>query len=85
MHALQNQRNLFKPLLKDFINLGHELVPLSEKINWSYFEKTFNPLYSNTGQPAMPIRLMVGSLMLKRIYNLGDETLCEAWIRDPYM
>ena len=33
----------------------------------------------------MPIRLMVGSLMLKRIYNLGDETLCEAWIRDPYM
>ena len=33
----------------------------------------------------MPLRLMVGSLMLKRIYNLGDETLCEAWIRDPYM
>ena len=33
----------------------------------------------------MPIRLMVGSLMLKRIYNLGDETLCDAWIRDPYM
>jgi transposase, IS5 family len=28
---------------------------------------------------------MVGSLMLKRIYNLGDETLVEAWIRDPYM
>jgi len=28
---------------------------------------------------------MVGGLMLKRIYNLGDETLCESWIRDPYM
>src|SRR5665811_1462110 len=41
--------------------------------------------YSNTGQPAMPIRLMVGSLMLKRIYNLSDERLCESWIRDPYM
>jgi len=81
----QNQRDLFKPLLKDFIDLSHELVLLSEKIDWSYFEKTFGPLYSNTGQPGMPIRLMVGSLMLKRIYNLGDETLCEAWIRDPYM
>lgn len=81
----QNQRDLFKPLLKDFINLGHELVLLSEKIDWAYFNNTFSSLYSNTGKPAMPIRLMVGSLMLKRIYNLGDETLCEAWIRDPYM
>lgn len=84
-NANQNQRDLFKPLLKDFIDLGHELVLLSEKIDWSYFENTFSPLYSNTGQPGMPIRLMVGSLLLKRIYNLGDETLCEAWIRDPYM
>lgn len=33
----------------------------------------------------MPIRLMVGSLMLKRIYNLGDETLCEAWKMNPYL
>jgi len=27
----------------------------------------------------------LGSLMLKRIYNLGDETLCEAWAMNPYM
>ena len=33
----------------------------------------------------MPIRLMVGSLMLKRIYNLGDETLAETWKMNPYM
>lgn len=84
-NADQNQRDLFKPLLKNFIDLGHELILLSEKIDWSYFENTFSPLYSNTGQPEMPIRLMVGSLLLKRIYNLGDETLYEAWIRDPYM
>ena len=81
----QNQRDLFNPLLIDFINLRHELVLLADKIDWSYFEKEFSPLYSHTGKPAMPIRLMVGSLLLKRIYNLGDETLTEAWIRDPYM
>jgi IS5 family transposase len=81
----QNQRDLFQPSLKDFINMGHELVLLSDKIDWSYFEKDFSIYYSNTGHPAMPIRLMVGSLMLKRIYNLSDERLCEAWIRDPYM
>ncbi len=81
----QKQRDLFQPLLLDFIDIHHELVLLSEKIDWYYFEKEFSSLYSNTGKPAMPIRLMVGSLMLKRIYNLGDETLCDAWIRDPYM
>lgn len=81
----QNQRDLFKPLLIDFIDLHHELILLSKKIDWSYFEKEFSPLYSTTGQPAMPIRLMIGSLMLKRIYNLGDETLCEAWKMNPYM
>jgi IS5 family transposase len=81
----QNQRNLFKPLLIDFIDLRHGLILLSDKIDWNYFEKSFSSLYSSTGKPAMPIRLMVGSLMLKRIYNLGDETLCESWIRDPYM
>ena len=79
----QNQGDLFQPLLKDFINMGHELVLLSDKIDWSYFEKDFSIYYSNTGQPAMPIRLMVGSLMLKRIYNLSDERLCEAWAMNP--
>ena len=81
----QNQQDLFRPLLKEFINLNHELALLADKIDWSYFEKELAKYYSNTGKPAMPIRLMVGSLMLKRIYNLGDETLCEAWVRDPYM
>ena len=83
--ADQSQRDLFNPLLTDFINMGHELVLLCNKIDWTYFEEEFSGYYSHTGTPAMPIRLMVGSLMLKRIYNLGDESLCEAWIRDPYM
>ena len=81
----QNQKDLFKPLLIDFINLEHELILLSNKIDWHYFEKEFASLYSTVGKPAMPIRLMVGSLMLKRIYNLGDETLAEAWKMNPYM
>ncbi len=65
--------------------MNHELVLLSKKIDWNYFEKEFSQFYSNTGQPSMPIRLMVGSLLLKRIYNLGDETLAQAWVMNPYM
>ena len=81
----QNQMNLFQPLLKEFIDLNHELVLLAHEIDWGYFEDSFSHLYSNTGQPAMPIRLMVGSLLLKRLYNHGDETLAEAWVMNPYM
>lgn len=81
----QKQKELFRPLLSEFIDMSHELVLLSKAINWNYFEKEFSILYSHTGQPAMPTRLMVGCLILKRIYNLGDETLAIAWIMNPYM
>lgn len=81
----QNQRDLFNPLLSDFIDKSHELVLLANKIDWKYFENEFEGLYSNTGQPGMPIRFSVGCLLLKRLYNLGDETLAKAWVMNPYM
>lgn len=79
------QRNLFKPLLSDFIDAKHELILLSEKIDWDYFDTEFDQYYSTKDRPSMPIRLMVGCLLLKRIYNLGDETLAKAWVMNPYM
>ena len=79
------QKNLFKPHLNDFINTDHELVLLSKEIDWVYFEDLFGDLYSKKGRPSMPLRLMIGCLLLKRIYNLGDETLAKAWIMNPYM
>ena len=81
----EKQSDLFRPALLDFIDKSHELVLLGNKIDWKYFEDEFSSLYSKVGTPSMSIRLMVGCLMLKRIYNLGDETLVQAWIRDPYM
>ena len=79
------QRDSFRPHLVDFIDMNHELVLLSEKIDWFYFENEPSVFYAEIGRPAMPIRLMVGCLLLKRIYNLGDETLAEAWRMNPYM
>lgn len=81
----QDQRNLFAPLLKEFINMEHGLVLLANSIDWEYFENEFSSLYSNLGQPAMPIRLMVGCLLLKRMYDHGDETVAQAWVSNPYM
>ena len=61
----QNQKDLFRPLLAEFIDLEHPLVLLAHKIDWSYFEKEFASLYSHTGQPSMPLRFMIGCLLLK--------------------
>ena len=82
--ANQNQKNLFKPLLNEFINLNHPLVVLAEKIPWKEIEQEFSGLYSHTGSPSKPVRLMTGLLILKQMYNLGDETLMPEWVRDPY-
>ena len=62
----QNQRNFFQPLLKDFIHLGHELVLLSDKIDWNYFEKEFSIYYSHTGKPAMPLSALWSISTMKK-------------------
>jgi len=81
----QKQSDLFNPLLEDFIDMNHELVLLSKAIDWKNLEEKLSVYYSHTGQPSMPIRLMVSCLLLKRLYNLGDETLAKAWVMNPYM
>lgn len=78
------QLNIFEIPLRSFINIEHELCVLSSKIDWDELEKEFSPLYSHTGQPSVPIRKIVGLLLLKQIYNLGDETVIERWIENPY-
>ena len=81
----RNQRELFRPMLTDMIDKSHELALLSDMIDWQHFEKELSSLYSHVCQKSIPIRLMVGCLILKHLENLGDETLPKRWIRDPYM
>lgn len=72
-------------MLIDFIDLKHELVLLSDKIDWKYFEEEFDQYYSKKGRPSMPVGLMVACLLLKHLYNLGDETLVPSWIQNSYI
>lgn len=79
------QRDIFNPMLVDFIDMNHELVLLAEKIDWKYFEKEFAPLYSKAGMPDVPLRTILGCLLLKQLYNVGDEKMPEMWVSNPYM
>ena len=78
------QKHLFLPNLNDFINPRHQLCRLADKIDWQQLEADFAPLYSTVGTPAKPVRLMIGLLILKQIYNLGDETVMAQWVANPY-
>ena len=75
---------MYKTVLVSFINPEHELCLLAKKINWDSLEKEFAPLYAKVGRPSIPIRTIVGLLLLKQIYNLGDETIMDRYIDSPY-
>jgi IS5 family transposase len=81
---VQPQLEMFKTVLTSFIHPEHELCLLAKKIDWNGLEREFAPLYGKVGHPSVPIRTIVGLLLLKQMYNLGDETVVERYLENPY-
>ena len=80
-----SQLNFLAPTLEEQLNPKHELYLLSKEVDWDYFEQGFAVFYSDKGRPAKDIRLMVGLLILKSMYNLSDEMLVEQhWEMNAY-
>ncbi len=76
--------DLFRARLDQIINMKHELVQLAGKIDWDWIDEQIAPLYSDKGRPGIETRFVVGLLLLKHIYGLSDEGVCERWVHDPY-
>ena len=76
--------DLFRARLDQIINPEHELLRLAAKIDWTWIDGEIAPLYSEHGRPAVPTRFMIGLLLLKHIYALSDEDVCERWVENPY-
>ena len=76
--------DLFRARLDQIINLKHELVQLGGKIDWDWIDREIAPLYSDKGRPGIESRFVIGLLLLKHIYGLSDEGVCERWVYDPY-
>jgi IS5 family transposase len=70
--------------LDQIINMKHELVQLAGKIDWDWIDSEIAPLYSDEGRPGIETRFIIGLLLLKHIYGLSDEAVCERWVLDPY-
>jgi IS5 family transposase len=78
------QMNLFRPVLKSFINMDDKLVLLGNSLNWSRLERQLSPLYATTGTPSKPVRMMAGLLLLKQMFDHSDDEVIAAWIQNPY-
>lgn len=76
--------DLFRARLDQIINMKHELVQLAGKVDWDWIDAQIAPLYSDKGRPGVETRLVVGLLLLKHIYGLSDEGVCDRWVHDPY-
>jgi len=76
--------DLFRARLDQIINMKHETVRLAQAIDWRWLDDEVAPLFSDKGRPGLPTRFAVGLLLLKHIYNLSDEQVCDRWIYDPY-
>jgi transposase, IS5 family len=76
--------DLFRARLEQIINMKQELVQLAGKIDWAWLDGEIAPLYSDKGRPGIETRFVIGLLLLKHIYGLSDEGVCERWVYDPY-
>ena len=83
-HETTGSGDLFRARLEQIINMKHELVQLAGKLDWAWIDGEIAPLYSNQGRPGVETRFVIGLLLLKHIYGLSDEGVCERWVHDPY-
>ena len=64
--------------LRDTLDQKHPLFILTESIDWQQFEEAFSSLYcSDNRRPALPMRMIVGLLILKHLRNISDESVVE--------
>ncbi len=82
---LHFNHDLFKPRLDSFIDMNHELVLLSDRIDWKALDaKAAEKFPASRGRKALPTRFTLGLLILKSIDNLSDEKLIRLWVQNPY-
>lgn len=78
------QVSFLMPTLAEQLDPRQPLKQLADQMPWKEFETAFGKYYSAEGRPAKPVRLMVGLLLLKQMFNQGDETMVAARVQNPY-
>jgi IS5 family transposase len=76
---------MFRSRLDQIIDMDHPLVKLAGTTDWGFLETKLGAVYSDgPGQPPLPTRLMAGLAILKAMFDLSDEEVCQRWVENPY-
>lgn len=76
--------DLYRTRLHQIRNMKHELVVLTDKIDWAWLDDELAPCFSDKGRPAEPVRFMIGMILLKHTYGLSDDRIWDRWLESPY-
>lgn len=67
------------------MNENNRWIKKAELIPWEKIEVKYAKLFkSNTGMPAKPLRMALGSLLIQKQYGYSDEELVEQLRENPY-
>src|SRR5262249_62432718 len=64
--------------------MKHELVQLAGRLDWDWLDGEVASLYNDKGRAGIETRFMIGLLLLKHVFALSDEQVCERLVYDPY-
>ena len=78
-HETTGEADLFRARLDQIIDMKHELAQLAGRLDWDWLDGEIAPLYSDKGRPGIETRFVIGLLLLKHIFALSDEEVCERW------
>jgi len=78
------QTSLFGTSFMQMLDSNDPLIVLADNFPWSKIESELSQYYTGIGRPPLPIRLMVGILLLKQLENLSDEDVVLQFKRNPY-
>jgi IS5 family transposase len=83
---IEGSSQLFEtPLLEDTLRQDHPLIILSKAINWDDLIDKISAFYSEKeGRPTLPIRLMIGLLLIKYLFNMSDAEVVANWEENIY-
>jgi len=78
------QNSLFGTSFMQMLDSNDPLIVLADNFPWSKIESELSQYYTGKGRPPLPIRLMVGILLLKQLEDLSDDDIVIQFKRNPY-
>ena len=68
------------------LDTSNEWIKLAERIPWDVCEEMYAEMFpSKTGHPALPVRVALGSLLIKQRKHLSDRDLVKEIQESPYL